>query len=127
MNTDGTPPDRLTQRVIGCAIAVSNRLGAGFVERVYENALAHELRKAGLAIAQQRGLTVVYDGVVVGAYVVDLLVEERVIVELKAVRALDTVHQAQCINYLRVTGLPVCLLLNFGRPRLEVKRFAGRT
>jgi GxxExxY protein len=124
-NTDGTVPDCLTQRIIGCAITVSNGLGAGFVEKAYENALAHELRKAGLAVAQQRGVIVAYDGVVVGAYAVDLLVEDRVIVELKAVRALDTVHQAQCIDYLRATGLPICLLLNFGRPRLEVKRFAG--
>ena len=125
MNTDGTVPDCLTQRIIGCAIAVSNGLGAGFVKKVYENALAHELRKAGLVVAQQRGVTVAYDGIVVGAYAVDLQVENRVLVEVKAVRALDAVHQAQCINYLRATGLPVCLLLNFGRPRLEVRRFAG--
>ena len=125
MNTDGPGLNELTQRAIGCAMAVSNGLGAGFVEKVYENALAHELRKAGLAVAQQRGVTVLYDGVVVGDYAVDLLVEDRVIVELKAVQALDTVHHAQCMNYLRATGLPVCLLLNFGRPRLEVKRIAG--
>ena len=113
MNTDGTVPDRLTQHIIGCAIEVSNGLGAGFVEKVYENALAHELRKAGLVVAQQRGVTVVYDEVVVGTYAVDLLVEDRVIVELKAVRALDSVHQAQCLNYLvpRACRSACCLIL----------------
>jgi len=66
-----------------------------------------------------------YDGVVVGAYSVDLLVEGTIMVELKAVKALDRVHAAQCINYLRATGLRLCLLLNFGKPRLEIQRFAN--
>ena len=95
---------------------------AGFLERVYENALAHELRKAGLAVAQQRGIVVIYDGIIVGEYMVDLLVEDAVIVELKAVKAVADIHCAQCMNYLRASGLHVCLLLNFGNPRLEIKR-----
>ena len=124
-------PDRqalneLTYQIIGCAHRVSNGLGAGFLEKVYENALAHEIRKAGLACTQQQRISVSYDNVIVGDYVADLLVDTRVLVELKAVDALEDVHAAQCINYLAATGLPVCLLFNFGRPTLEIKRFVGR-
>src|SRR5271165_5813769 len=122
MNADETVLDHLTERIIGSALTVSNALGAGFLEKVYENALAHELRKAGLAVAQQRGVTVMYDGIIVGDYAVDLLVQETVIVELKAIKAVADIHRAQCINTLPATGLQVCLLLNFGNPRLEIKR-----
>ena len=83
-----------------------------FVEKIYENALAHELSKRGLAVAQQRGVLVKYDDVVVGEDTTDLLVEGSLLVELKAVRALDNVHYAQCLNYLKATGLRLCLLLN---------------
>jgi len=114
--------DALTERIIGCSYTVLNTLGPGFLESVYENALAHELRKAGLGVEQQRPLTVRYDGVAVGEYKTDLLVEETVLVELKAVRALDDAHLAQCLNYLRATGLHTCLLLNFGTPKLGIKR-----
>jgi GxxExxY protein len=86
--------------------------------------LAHELRRTGLEIAQQHGITVRYDGIVVGDYAVDLLVEGTIIIELKAVSALDNAHAAQCINYLKATGLRLRLLLNFGRSRLEIRRFA---
>jgi GxxExxY protein len=112
----------LSRLVIGCALAVANTLGSGFVEKVYENALAHELRKSGLAVAQQRSVIVRYDGVIVGEYTPDLLVEDAVLVELKTAKALDTIHYAQCLNYLKATGLRLCLLLNFGKPRLEIKR-----
>ena len=122
MNADETVLDHLTSRIIGSAMAVSNGLGTGFLEKVYENALAHELHKAGLTFLQQRDVTVMYDGVIVGDYAVDLLVEEAVIVELKAVKAIVEIHRAQCINYLRATGLRVCLLRNFGNPRLEIRR-----
>ncbi|HEX9023562.1 MAG TPA: GxxExxY protein [Geobacteraceae bacterium] len=114
--------DDITERIIGCAYTVANTLGAGFLEKVYENALAHELRKAGLEAKQQFPVTVHYDGIVAGEYVADLLVEGNVLVELKAVKALDGVHMAQCMNYLKATGLRVCLLINFGAPRIEVKR-----
>ena len=112
----------VTEQVIGCAMSVSNTLGAGFLEKVYENALVHELRKAGLRVDQQRAVVVRYDDVVVGEYVADLLVDDCVLVELKAIKALDDIHRAQCINYLKASGLQVCLLLNFGNPRLEVIR-----
>lgn len=117
MNTD-----EITKKIIGCAYAVSNVLGAGFLEKVYENALAHELAKSGLRVEQQRPITVTYDGVLVGDYVADLLVEHEVLVELKACRGLEEAHLAQCINYLKATGFHVCLLLNFGAPRVQVKR-----
>ena len=89
---------------------------------MYENALVHELRKAGIAVSSQHPVVVRYDGVVVGEYVADLLVEQLVLAELKAAKALDDVMFAQCLNYLRASGLRLCLLLNFGRPRLEIKR-----
>jgi GxxExxY protein len=123
MNTDDFVLNRLTERIIGCTMVVSSTLGSGFLERVYGNALAHELRKAGLGVRQQHGIVVVYDGIAVGEYAVDLLVEGVVLVELKALRALNEVHYAQCMNYLRATGLRLCLLLNFGNPRLAIKRF----
>jgi GxxExxY protein len=115
--------NEVTQRIIGAAFQVSNALGCGFLEKVYENALAHELRKSGLRVVQQHPIPVYYDGVLVGDFYADLLVEGEVLVELKAVKAFDTVHEAQCLNYLKGTGLQVCLLMNFGKPRVDVKRF----
>lgn len=114
--------DPLTARIIGCAYRVANELGSGFLEKVYENALAHELRKAGLTVIQQHGIVVLYDGVEVGSYVADLLVEGQILVELKACKDLDEIHLAQCLNYLKATGLPVCLLMNFGRPKIQIRR-----
>ena len=114
--------DEITEKIIGCAFAVSNTLGAGFLEKVYENAIVHEMRKANLRVEQQFSMQVVYDGTVIGDYVADVLVEDTVLVELKAVKGLDDIHMAQCLNYLRATGLHICLLLNFGKPKLEIKR-----
>ena len=135
MNADTTNPgpdktsddyrseiNQITERIIGCVHRVSNTLGSGFLEKVYENALAIEMRKNGLNVAQQHGIKVFYDDNVVGDFAADLLVENCVIVELKAARTLDEVHSAQCLNYLKATGLKVCLLVNFGRPRVDVKR-----
>ncbi len=122
MNTDRSGLTEVSEQIIGCAFVVSNTLGAGFLEKVYENALAHELRKAGLIVSRQHDATVFYDGVIVGAYSVDLLVENKVLVELKAIKTLDAMHSTQCLNYLKATGLWLCLLLNFGNPRLEIKR-----
>ena len=116
----------LSEIVIGRAFAVINTLGAGFLEKVYENALTHELRKAGLGVAQQCGAVVTYDGTVVGEYFVDLLVEGVLLVELKTVTALADAHRRQCVNYLKATDLRLCLLLNFGRPHLEIRRVVNR-
>ena len=117
--------NQLTEKVIGCAYTVTNALGSGFLEKVYENALAVELRKQGLNFEQQQEIKVKYDNVIVGNYMADLLVEGMLIIELKAVRSLDQNHTAQCLNYLRATGLKVCLLLNFGNPKLQIKRFSN--
>ena len=124
MTADRDRINQISERIIGCAFAVSNGLGSGFLEKVYENALAHELRKAGLSVMQQHAMVAKYDGVVVGEYVADLLVESLVLVELKHTRGIDDVHLAQCLDYLKVTGLQLCLLLNFGKPRVDIRRIA---
>ncbi|NQU29350.1 MAG: GxxExxY protein [Anaerolineae bacterium] len=112
----------LTERIIGCAYIVSNTLGTGFVEKVYENAFAHELKKDGLHVLQQYPIMVQYDGINVGEFFADLLVHERVLVEIKAASALVPAHTAQALNYLRATGLETCLLINFGKTRIEIRR-----
>jgi GxxExxY protein len=116
--------DPLSERVIGCAFTVSNTLGAGFLEKVYENSLAHELRKDGVRAIQQHPITVYYDGTVVGEFAAGMLVEDSLLVELKAVKQLDSVHEAQCLNYLKATGFKTCLLLNFGTPKVQIKRLS---
>jgi GxxExxY protein len=122
MHADSIDFDAITEFVIGRALVVSNTLRTGFLAKVYENALARELRTADFKIVQQHDMPVYYDGVVVGTYTADLLVENAVLIELKAVRALESVHKTQCLNYLKATGLRLCLLINFGNPRLEIKR-----
>ena len=120
-----TPRDslnELTRKVIGCAMQVSNTLGCGFLEKVYENALALELRAQDLAASQQRRVCVLYRDIAVGEYVADLVVDETLLVELKVARALDAAHEAQCLNYMKAAGLPACLLFNFSRPRLDFRR-----
>jgi GxxExxY protein len=122
METGEDRVNPLSKRIIGCALTVLHALGTGFLEKVYENALLHELRKAGFAVSQQHRMVVRYDGIVVGDYAVDLLVDHIVLVELKVAKAIDEIHRVQCLNYLKATGLHLCLLLNFGKPRLEIKR-----
>jgi GxxExxY protein len=117
--------DQLTRTVIGAVYRVSNTLGIGFLEKVYENALAIELRNSGLAVEQQFPLRVFYCGVPVGEFSTDLLIEGCLVVELKAARTLEEVHSAQCMNYLRAAGLNVCLLVNFGSPRAQIKRIVS--
>ena len=120
--------NEITQAIIGCAYDVSNALGVGFVEKVYENALVHRIRtKTGLEVVQQHPIKVHYDGLVVGEFAADLLVAHRVLVELKAVSMLNEEHVAQALNYLRATGLEVCLLINFGKSKIEIKRLLPHT
>jgi GxxExxY protein len=114
--------DSITDMIIGCIYKVSNTLGSGFLEKVYENALTLELRKNGLKVKQQHGIQVRYNGVVVGEFAADMLIEEQVVIELKATKALDDIHMAQCLNYLKATDLSVCLLVNFGKPKAEIRR-----
>ena len=114
--------NQLTEKVIGCAFKVHNTLGAGFLEKVYENALAHEMRKAGIKTDQQGRVDVIYDGLIVGPFVTDILAEDCVNVEVKTVKAFDDIHLAISLNYLKATGLRLGLLLNFAKPRPEIKR-----
>lgn len=115
--------NKITEKIIGCAFKESNTLGVGFVEKVYENALAHELRTLGLQVAQQEPIKVSYQGLIVGEFAADILVDRQVIIEIKAVRILENVHNAQCLNYLKATGLRICMLINFGKSRIDIKRF----
>ena len=115
----------LSEKVIGCAYAVSNSLGSGFLEKVYENALAHDLRKNGIEVEQQYSMRVSYDEIVVGEFNADLLVEKELLIELKAAKALDQSHLAQGMNYLKASGLKLCLVLNFGKSRVEIKRLVN--
>ncbi|MBI3131838.1 MAG: GxxExxY protein [Acidobacteria bacterium] len=114
--------DPLTEKVLGCAFKVSNTLGPGFLEKVYENAMALELDRAGISFERQKAIDVWYEGTIIGKFVADLLVEGSLLVELKAVKALEDSHLAQGLNYLRATALETCLLLNFGSPKLEIRR-----
>ena len=127
MNAERQVLNGLSGKVIGAAQTVSTHLGYGFLEKVYENALAHEIRKSGLHVSQEKPVHVFYDGQIVGDYVPDLTVEDLIIVEIKAVQALDRAHRHQCVNYLRATDRRLCLLLNFGRPHLEVARIAWQS
>lgn len=129
MNTDQQPPSRsiliegdLTEKILGATFKVLNTLGAGFLEKVYENALSIELRRGGLPVEHQKAFSIKYGGAVVGEYQADLVVAGRVIVECKAVSNLDSVHEAQLMNYLKASGLHVGLLINFCQPKLQYRR-----
>jgi GxxExxY protein len=113
----------LTRQIIGCSFDVLNELGAGFLESVYEKALHIALLESGLAVERQKPIEVLFRSQVVGDFYADLFVEGKVLIELKAVKAIAPEHQAQVINYLNATGVSVGLLINFGNPRLEYKRF----
>jgi len=97
-------------------------LGSGFLEKVYENALSIELGKAGLKIVQQAPLQVKYNGICVGEYFTDIIVNDKVILELKAVSHILPTHEVQLVNYLKATGIEVGLLMNFAAERVEVRR-----
>jgi len=114
----------LTGQILGSCFRVANELGSVFLEKLYENALAHELRQAKVKVVQQQGIEVFHAGVSVGNYEADLLVEGRVLVEVKPVQALDTAHVAQCLNDMKGTGWVTCLLVNFGRARIQVRRWS---
>jgi len=113
--------EELTDKIIGVFYKVYNVLGYGFLERVYENALKIEFRKAGINFENQVPVRVYYDGEVVGDYIADFVVEGKVVVEVKALSVLTGVDEAQLLNYLKATDKDVGLLLNFGK-KAEVKR-----
>jgi len=117
------PEQELTGKILGAAFAVHNDLGAGFLEKVYSNALALELELTGVSCEREVPFKVKYRNIVVGDYCADVVVEKRVLVELKACAGLDAVHEAQILNYLKASGIRVGLLLNFGQPKLQYRRF----
>jgi GxxExxY protein len=114
--------EKLTEMIIGCAMKVHRTLGPGFLESVYQKGLSHELRKVGLDVECRKPIQVIYDGVVVGDFTADMLVEGVILIENKAVQALILAHEVQLVNYLTATGIELGLLLNFGAEALEFRR-----
>jgi GxxExxY protein len=112
----------LTEKIIGCAFKVYNTLGFGFLESVYENALAIELRKTGFVVEKQKPIQVFYEGAVVGNFKADLIVDDIIIIKLKSVENMVKEFEVQLVNYLTATVKPVGLLLNFAPQKVEVKR-----
>jgi GxxExxY protein len=120
------PFEELTRRILEAAFEVSNELGIGFLESVYEGALYLALKAKGMEVERQVPIQVRFRGEAIGQFYADLVVAGKVIVELKAVKALAPEHNAQVLNYLKATGNPVALLLNFGTSKLEFRRFEPR-
>jgi GxxExxY protein len=114
--------DKLTKKIIGCVYTVHGQLGPCFLEKVYERALLIELKKAGLKVEAQVAINVIYDGVVIGDYFADILVENEIILELKAVQNLLKEHEIQLVHYLTATNKDIGLLINFGSKSAEIKR-----
>ena len=112
---------KLTENIIKAAYTVHNILGYGFLEKVYQNALVIELAKRGIKADSEKPIKVFYEGQIVGDYVCDLIVDDKVILELKAVKELNDIHEVQLVNYLKATGVEVGLLINFG-PSVKIKR-----
>ena len=121
MNADENN-DSLTERVPGAVFEVSNTLGAGFLEKVYERALLRELSLCGIRASAQASFAITYKGQYAGEYFADILVEDVLLVELKCVERLANEHTAQCLNYLRASGRTICLPVNFQKPKVEWKR-----
>ncbi len=111
----------ITDKIISCAYEVYNQLGFGFSEKVYENAMMIKLEQKGLRALQQAPINVFFDGRLVGEYFADILVDDKIIIELKSVATLSKAHEVQLVNYLKATGLKVGLLINFGE-KLNFKR-----
>jgi len=122
MNADNTLQDSLSETVLSAVFEVSNKLGAGFLEKVYQRALLRELSLRGIRATAEASFALLYKGYSVGEYFADLLVEDVLVVELKCAERLANEHTAQCLNYLRASGRTVCLLVNFQKPKVEWKR-----
>ena len=112
----------LTEKIIGCAYRVYNKMGFGFVESVYEKCLLIELHKSDLKAESQKPITVFYENEIVGEFVADIIVNDTIMLELKSVRRIIKAHEVQLVNYLVATGKPIGLILNFGERKVEVKR-----
>jgi GxxExxY protein len=113
----------LTGEIIDSACIVHNTLGCGLLEKIYENSLIHELKLRGKQVASQKEFTVVYKEKQVGIYYADLVVDDKVVVEVKSAEEINDTHRAQILNYLRISGLRVGLLINFAKPKLKYERF----
>lgn len=125
MNANRPRLNELSKEIIKCAFKVHNTLGCGFLEKVYENALVVELKEANLKVEQQKPIKVNYKDEVVGDYIADVLVENEIILEIKAVKAIDVIHKAQLLNYLKAIGIKLGLILNFAKLKLEIKRLVN--
>jgi GxxExxY protein len=112
----------LSYKIVGLAMDVHRQLGYGYLEKVYENAMMVLLRRAGIDAKQQHPVTVHFEGVIVGTYLADILVQDSIILELKSLDRITDVHRAQTLNYLKATGLRLAIILNFGKTRLEHER-----
>ena len=111
----------ITEKIIGAAYSVHNTLGSGFLEKVYQNSLAIELQSFGFIIGVEKPIKVYYDNEIVGNYIADIIVNDKVILEIKAIKELSNIHEVQLVNYLKATGIEVGLLINFGTS-VQVKR-----
>jgi GxxExxY protein len=118
--------EEITNNILAACFEVSKELGAGFLESVYQNALVIALREKGLTIERNHPLAVSFRGQIIGEFTADILVEDKIILELKAVTALTDVHKAEVINNLKAAAIEVGLLINFGNPKLEYQRFENR-
>lgn len=135
MNTDNNSTDKMyninsdlnkiSELIINCAFTVSNTLGCGFLEKVYENAMVIELGKRGLFVKQQYPLNVYYDNKVVGDYFADIFVNNEIIVELKTVDSINEIHEAQLLNYLKASNKKLGLIINFNKPKVQIKRMVN--
>ncbi|MCK4307926.1 GxxExxY protein [candidate division WOR-3 bacterium] len=114
--------EEITQKIIGCAYRVYNNLGFGFLEKIYKKAMGIELKRKGFHIVEESKIEVHYESKIIGEYYADLLVEDKVIVELKSIKDLSETHEKQLINYLKATDIEVGLLINFGEKGVEIKR-----
>ena len=119
--------EEITSKILAACFEVSNELGSGFLEAVYQSALVIALQEKGLKVEPEHNLTVNYHGQTVGEFNTDLLIENAVILELKAVPSLTSTHKAEVINYLKASGKLVALLVNFGNPKLEYRRFTNHS
>lgn len=122
MNEGRMTEDPFTERVIGCAIKVHRVLGPGFLENIYHRALAHELTKEGIPFVSEARMQVIYDGIILGDYIADLVIDRRLVVEIKAVETVVKAHEIQLVNYLNAIKFDLGLLINFGSHTIQVKR-----
>jgi len=118
--------DKLTEKIIGIAIKVHKKLGPGFVERIYEKALAYEFKKANVKFREQTDIKVKYENIDLGFQKVDFIIEEVVVVELKSVSEINEIHEAQILSYLKTTDKRVGLILNFAKKKLDIKRMVNK-